>query len=148
VRWFVPKIIKNGLCSSFSYWSFIWACFADKSHRAKRWQITRLHQVPSNPYGVQFFLRWLRLYIAPFEFKVRKRSESRHAPLKLSLNLKTGIITISHQFRDKAARYRYKFSTFNKSISIHREVPGGDSCNMPTFWSQTCEHMQNALPIS
>jgi hypothetical protein len=30
-RWFVPEMVKNGLRSSFVYWSLIWACLMRES---------------------------------------------------------------------------------------------------------------------
>jgi hypothetical protein len=32
-RWLVPEMAKNGVCSSFVYWSLIWACFVSNSWR-------------------------------------------------------------------------------------------------------------------
>jgi len=44
-RWLVPKMVKNGLKSSFVYWSLIWTCLTDNPGRVERGQITEFHQV-------------------------------------------------------------------------------------------------------
>jgi hypothetical protein len=39
-----PKMVKNGVYSSFVYWSVIWACLTDNLDCVERWQITGFHQ--------------------------------------------------------------------------------------------------------
>jgi hypothetical protein len=43
-RWLVPKMVKNGVYSSFVYWSVIWACLTGNLDCVERWQITGFHQ--------------------------------------------------------------------------------------------------------
>jgi hypothetical protein len=43
-RWLVPKMVKNGLYSSFVNWTLIWACLTGNLDRDERWQITGFHQ--------------------------------------------------------------------------------------------------------
>jgi hypothetical protein len=44
-RWFVPKMVKNGLNSHFAYWSLIWACLTCNLDRVERWQTTGFQQI-------------------------------------------------------------------------------------------------------
>jgi hypothetical protein len=43
-RWLVPEMVKNGLNSSFVYWTLIWACLTGNLDRVERRQITGFHQ--------------------------------------------------------------------------------------------------------
>ena len=45
-RWLVPKMVKNGLKSSFVYWRLIWACLVSKSWPC--WKMAN-QRVPTNP---------------------------------------------------------------------------------------------------
>jgi hypothetical protein len=58
-RWLVPKMVKNGLYSSFVYWSLIWACFTGNLYRVERWQIAGFHQ---SGVEVEFSHKLLKLH--------------------------------------------------------------------------------------
>jgi hypothetical protein len=52
-------MVKNGLYSSFVYWSLIWACFTGNLDGVERWQIAGFHQ---SGVEVEFSHKLLKLH--------------------------------------------------------------------------------------
>jgi hypothetical protein len=63
-RWLVPEMVKNGLNSSFVYWSLIGACLTGNLDRVERRQITGFHQ---SRMEVECFHKSSRLHLARLE---------------------------------------------------------------------------------
>src|SRR3990170_679929 len=78
-RWFVPKMVKNGLYSSFVNWSLIWVCLTGNLDRV---EITN-HGIPSKLDGSRVFPLTVEATSSPSE-------TSRHrGGLKTGIYLKT-----------------------------------------------------------
>jgi len=67
----------------------------------ERWQITGFQQILKE---VEFFHNPLRLQLAHLELKGTQDDQNHVYTSRLSPNPKIGIMTILHQFRDRAAR--------------------------------------------
>jgi hypothetical protein len=61
--------------------------------------------VPTDPGGSRFFHKLLRRHLACLERQGTQENRKQMHTSKLSPNPKTRIMTILHQFRDKAARH-------------------------------------------
>lgn len=92
-RWLVPKMVKNGLKSSFAFLGLIWACLMGKS-----WFQQILKEV-------EFSNKPLRLHLARLEHQGTQESQKQMHTPKLSQNQEREIKTILHRFRDKPARF-------------------------------------------
>jgi len=101
-RWLVPELVKSGFNSSFVFSRLIWACLLGECRRVERWQIRGFHQILKE---VEFSHNMLWLHLADLERQGTQESRKQMHTSKLPPNPKTRIITILHQFRDKAARY-------------------------------------------
>jgi hypothetical protein len=97
-------MVKSGLYSLFVNWTLIWACLTGNLDRVERLQITGFHQ---SSMEVEFSHKLLKLNLVRLECQGIDMSQKQIYASKLSLNPKIGIMTILHQFRDKAARVRF-----------------------------------------
>ena len=104
-RWFVlHKMVKTGFQSSFVYWSLIWACLTGNLGRVERGQITGLQQILKK---AGFSNNALRLQLARLERQGTQEDRKHVYTSKLPPNQKIRLVTILHQFRDKAARAKF-----------------------------------------
>jgi len=90
-RWLVPKMVKNGLRSSFVYWSLIWACLMGNLDRVERWQIMEFQQILKK---AKFFHNPLRLQLALLKRHAMQHGQKRMPTSQLSPNQKIRIKTI------------------------------------------------------
>jgi hypothetical protein len=84
-------MVKNGVKSSFVYWSLIWACLTDNPGRVERPQTRGFHQILKE---VEFFHKPLRLQLAHLELKGTQEDQKHVHTSKLPPNQKIRIKTL------------------------------------------------------
>jgi len=100
-RWLVPKMVKNGVKSSFVYWRLIWACLLGECRRVER---CKTWVSIKSVWKWSFSIKREGCAQPRLERQGTQASQKQMCASKLPPNQKIRIMTNLDQFRDNPAR--------------------------------------------